>query len=62
MRVIVKGDIMRMRKYEKLESETIPETFGLAQKYPNPFNPSTSIDFMLPEQAQVTLVVFNIMG
>jgi hypothetical protein len=62
MRVIVKGDIMRMRKYKKLESETIPETFGLAQNYPNPFNPSTSIEFMLPEQAKVSLVVFNIMG
>ncbi len=44
------------------ESNAIPEIFGLAQNYPNPFNPSTNVQFKLPEQAQVSIVVFNIMG
>ncbi len=44
------------------ESNAIPEIFGLAQNYPNPFNPSTNVQFELPEQAQVSIVVFNIMG
>ncbi len=40
----------------------IPMEFTLAQNYPNPFNPSTNITFGLPEQADVRLEVFDIIG
>ena len=43
-------------------SDAIPEVFMLAQNYPNPFNPSTIIRFEIPIQAQVSLIVFNVMG
>ncbi|MGI9175691.1 MAG: T9SS type A sorting domain-containing protein [Rhodothermales bacterium] len=36
-------------------------TFGL-ENYPNPFNPSTEIQFTLPEASPVTLVVYDIQG
>ena len=40
----------------------IPITFVLHQNYPNPFNPITSLRYDLPEQAQVTLTVYDLMG
>jgi hypothetical protein len=40
----------------------VPYRFELAQNFPNPFNPSTRITFTIPEQADATLKVFDILG
>lgn len=40
----------------------IPDKFSIRHNYPNPFNPSTTIRFGLPERAEVKLDVYNIMG
>jgi len=40
----------------------IPETFALHGAYPNPFNSSTVIKFSLPEQADVRLAIYNVLG
>jgi len=40
----------------------IPITFAFHQNYPNPFNPITSLRYDLPEQAQVTLTIYDLMG
>ena len=40
----------------------VPVSFTLHGAYPNPFNPSTTVSFDLPHSAQVTLVVFDVLG
>ncbi|MCF7824735.1 MAG: T9SS type A sorting domain-containing protein [Candidatus Marinimicrobia bacterium] len=40
----------------------IPINYELQQNYPNPFNPSTTIQYGLPEAANVSLVVYDLQG
>ncbi len=47
---------------EDFSSTQIPETFQLYQNFPNPFNPTTKIRFELPQQSDVKLKVFDILG
>jgi trimeric autotransporter adhesin len=39
-----------------------PRKPGLVQNYPNPFNPATTIEFIAPVDAYMTLKVFNMLG
>ncbi|WP_340104625.1 T9SS type A sorting domain-containing protein [Rhodohalobacter sp. 8-1] len=40
----------------------LPVSFELNLNYPNPFNPTTQIDFALPEASDVRLEIFNVIG
>jgi hypothetical protein len=39
-----------------------PNVFALSEPYPNPFNPSTTLEFTLSEDEFVSLKVFNVLG
>jgi Zn-dependent M28 family amino/carboxypeptidase len=40
----------------------VPPVFSLAQNFPNPFNPGTSIRYSLATQERVTLTVYDMLG
>ena len=40
----------------------LPEQFELSQNFPNPFNPTTKINFSLPKTMEVSLIVTNTLG
>ena len=45
-----------------VQLQTRPEAFALANNYPNPFNPATTIKYALPQAADVGLTVYNVVG
>ena len=44
------------------EESELPSEFTLKGNYPNPFNPSTTIQFDLPESANVSVEVMDLLG
>ena len=42
--------------------DVIPEEFSISNAYPNPFNPTVSIDFLIPEKTDVNIQVFDLLG
>lgn len=48
--------------FDNLNNKIIPENYYLAQNFPNPFNPTTTIQFSIPENSPVKLTVFELTG
>jgi hypothetical protein len=46
----------------KTDEQQMPVKFTLAQNFPNPFNPGTTIKFSLPIAAHVALNIYNAIG
>jgi hypothetical protein len=47
---------------ERKDDAGIPGRYALLENYPNPFNPSTTIEFDLPKAGHVILEIYNAMG
>jgi len=44
------------------EITELPSNFLLHQNYPNPFNPSTMVKYGLPEESNIKIEIFNMLG
>ncbi|MBN2102963.1 T9SS type A sorting domain-containing protein [bacterium] len=47
---------------DAVEDIAQPDEFALAQNFPNPFNPSTTIQFNLLQKSAVKLTVYDVLG
>jgi hypothetical protein len=47
---------------ENLPGVDVPRDFALFQNFPNPFNPTTQIEFSIPVSSHAVLTVFNMLG
>jgi hypothetical protein len=46
----------------EVEVGLVAKVLSLGSNYPNPFNPSTSIEFSVPTDGRVVMKVYNILG
>jgi hypothetical protein len=55
------GTFMYSNEIE-VEVDIAPKEFVLHQNYPNPFNPNTTIEYELPLESYVRIILYNILG
>ena len=63
----INSDIKKVFENDKISGKKdakmiIPTEYKLYQNYPNPFNPMTKINYDLPKDAKVTLIIYDILG
>jgi photosystem II stability/assembly factor-like uncharacterized protein len=60
-RVVIRENTASIASFE-VEVEIPTPSLALAQNHPNPFNPTTTIDFTLPTESAVTIDIYDSAG
>jgi len=45
-----------------VDDNVVPEDFVILRNYPNPFNPTTKIQFEVPVQSDVRIILHDVLG
>jgi hypothetical protein len=56
------GEILGVTGADEQKGPLLPTSYALAENYPNPFNPSTTVTFTVPTQSRVLVEVYNLLG
>ena len=56
-----RGEIFSLGTKE-ITLKPIPQEFALHQNYPNPFNPVTTINYDLPQQTHLNIMIYDKLG
>ena len=56
------GSIDAINNIEIGNLKPVPTDYSLEQNLPNPFNPSTTIKYQLPNSGEASLVIYNLLG
>ena len=59
-KITVSGIPLSVKEQEHIQ--TVLSSFALYQNFPNPFNPTTTIQYNIPRSGEVNIAVFDIQG
>ena len=54
--------VLNIEMLSTADGEAVPKEYALGSAYPNPFNPVTTLQYDLPEDAMVNITIYDMMG
>jgi flagellar hook assembly protein FlgD len=60
--VAINGVVSAVNNAAGVTLKALPSTYTLSQNFPNPFNPTTTIEYSIPTTGNVSLAIYNVAG